>query len=192
MPPDLAAPLQVSTASRPTLSANPCRALRDLVAALGAACELPPALMARQVSTALDGAAADTTLLSAQQRTGSAEAYRRHILAADPHGRFTVVSLVWWPGQSSPVHAHHTWCGYTVVEGALTETLYDWQACVSVAATHQRRPGAASFTAAGRCGTHTLGNAGGAPAVSLHVYGVAPERVSTHVNECVPVAELSR
>jgi predicted metal-dependent enzyme (double-stranded beta helix superfamily) len=192
MPSDLAAPLPLSASDRPTVSEPPCRALRDLVAALGAACELPQEMMARHMSAALERAAADPELLTAQQRAGSAEAYRRHILAADPDGRFTIVALVWWPGQRSPVHAHHTWCGYAVVDGTLTETLYDWQACVSVAATHERRPGAISFTAAGRGGTHALGNAGSAPAVSLHVYGVAPECVSTHVNECVPVAELSR
>ena len=163
-----------------------CPALRELVEALAAACDQPPTHMARQVKAALGAATANPALLSQAQRTGSADAYQRHVLAADAHGRFTIVSLVWWPGQASPVHAHHTWCGYAVVEGIMTETLYDWQGAAlgaTVASTHPRAPGTRSFTGAGRGGIHRLGNAGATPAISLHVYGVAPEHVATHVND---------
>jgi predicted metal-dependent enzyme (double-stranded beta helix superfamily) len=169
-------------------------ALRDLVAALDGACELPPQHMAQPVNAALDAAAADPRLLCAAQRLGSAAAYQRHVLACDPDGRFTIVALVWWPGQHSPVHAHHTWCAYTVVDGTLSETLYQWDECsmgALAAGTRTRVPGAPVFSAAGRGGIHQLGNAGTAPAISLHIYGVAQEHVSTRVNECLQVAPPS-
>ena len=42
---------------------------------------------------------------------------------AIPAGRFTLLSIVWMPGQFSPPHAHQTWCAYAVGENTLTETL---------------------------------------------------------------------
>jgi len=144
----------------------------------------------RSVRAALATAAADATLLTRAQREGAAECYRRHLLAADPLGRYAVAALVWMPGQASPVHAHHTWCGYAVIDGALTETLYDWIAGdghASEARSHPRVPGAVSFVRAGRTGIHRLGNASNAPAVSLHLYGVSGAQLSTHVNDLVQV-----
>jgi predicted metal-dependent enzyme (double-stranded beta helix superfamily) len=35
--------------------------------------------------------------------------YRQYLLHADPLGRFCVVSFVWGPGQSTPVHDHTVW-----------------------------------------------------------------------------------
>ncbi|MGN6765364.1 MAG: cysteine dioxygenase, partial [Rhizobiaceae bacterium] len=35
--------------------------------------------------------------------------YRQYLLYCDPLGRFSVVSFVWGPGQSTPIHDHTTW-----------------------------------------------------------------------------------
>jgi predicted metal-dependent enzyme (double-stranded beta helix superfamily) len=146
---------------------------------------------ARAVRAALAEAIADDTLLNPAQREGSPDCYRRHLLAADPLGRYAIAALVWMPGQLSPVHAHHTWCGYAVIEGALTETVFEWSEagqCASEVRTHPREGGAVSFTRAGRTGIHQLGNRSNARAVSLHVYGVPGEQISTHVNDLLRVA----
>jgi predicted metal-dependent enzyme (double-stranded beta helix superfamily) len=150
------------------------------------------ASFAKSVRAALAQAAADPALLSDAQRESSDACYRRHLLAADPHGRYAIAALVWMPGQASPVHAHHTWCGYAVIEGTLTETVYDWDASADCALPVREQPrdaGAVSFTRAGRTGIHRLGNAGDAPAISLHLYGVAGEQMSTHVNDIVRATE---
>src|SRR5688500_9558936 len=96
-----------------------------LMAEIGAACDGPADARSERIVAALRVTAAAPNLLSAGQRTPRAECYARHTLCADPAGRFTVLSLVWGPGQFSPPHAHDTWCAYAVVENALTETLYD-------------------------------------------------------------------
>lgn len=143
---------------------------------------------ARRVRAALQTAAADETLLAPEDREGSPDTYRRHLLAADERGRYALVSLVWRPGQASPVHGHHTWCGYAVIDGTLTESLYNWDAslgCASRVRAHPRASGAVSYVRAGLAGIHRLGNEGTEVAVSLHVYGVPAERVSTHVNDVV-------
>lgn len=150
------------------------------------------AAFASGVRSALAEAAADPTLLSPLQREGSPDTYRRHLLAADPHGRYAIAALVWQPGQASPIHAHQTWCGYAVLEGTLSETVYDWcdtRRCASETRTHPRVSGAVSFVRAGRGGIHRLGNASNAVAVSLHIYGVEGSQIATHVNDLLEVTQ---
>lgn len=176
-----------------TADIPPSAALMRFCDALDAACDdagtADPSLSGRfatRVREALLTAAADSTLLTPAQREGSPERYCRHLLAADPLGRYALVSLVWQPGQESPVHAHHTWCGYAVVEGLLTESLYDWSAqqyCATEARTLTRSAGAVSYVRAGMTGIHRLANRGNATAVSLHLYGVPAQSIATHVND---------
>jgi predicted metal-dependent enzyme (double-stranded beta helix superfamily) len=149
------------------------------------------AAFALSVRTALAAAAADPALLAPAQREGCAESYRRHLLAADPRGRYAIAALVWMPGQASPIHAHRTWCGYAVLDGALSETVYEWnepqqRACET--RSHPRASGAVSFVRAGHSGIHRLGNTSGAAAVSLHIYGVEGSQIGTHVNDLLEAA----
>ncbi|WP_292453825.1 cysteine dioxygenase family protein [Methylibium sp.] len=142
------------------------------------------------VTAALREAGGDTALLSAEQRRGRADRYVRHLLYADPAGRFSVVSLVWGPGQFSPVHGHYTWCGYVVVSGQLHEESYVWvpdrKVAIQAEAT-DRGAGGICFSHAGLEEIHRLGNRGDDWAVSVHVYGVDGTRVSSHVNRVVTV-----
>jgi predicted metal-dependent enzyme (double-stranded beta helix superfamily) len=124
--------------------------------------------------------------------------YTRHVLHADPEGRFTVVGLVWAPQQFSPVHAHFTWCAYRVLTGELTETQYTWDSATDTAVsakTITRRAGQSACGHAGLDFIHRLGNAtrtnkaGSEPAVSIHVYGVDADRISSHVNRLLAVNE---
>lgn len=175
----------------------PLARLCDALDALFDACTHCPEpsaarFFARGIRVALAEAAADPAFLLPAQRIGSLDTYRRHLLAADPHGRYAVAALVWQPGQASPVHAHHTWCGYAVLDGELRETIFEWNGarqCASVARHHERAPGAVSFVRGGRGGIHRLGNDGEATAVSLHIYGVPGARLATHVNDVVRVAD---
>ena len=140
---------------------------------------------------ALAQAVADPTLLKPGQREASLESYRRHLLAADPQGRYAIAALVWLPHQASPVHAHHTWCGYAVIDGALSETVFEWddtQGCAIATRSQARTRGAVSFVRGGRGSIHRLGNSSDAPAVSLHVYGVPGAHIGTHVNDVVRAA----
>ncbi|MGH6768921.1 MAG: hypothetical protein ACRECO_07860 [Xanthobacteraceae bacterium] len=165
--------------------------LARLVAEIGAACDGSADKMAGRIIAALQTAAASGDLVAPICRVPRNDCYARYPLYSDPAGRFTVLSLVWGPGQFSPPHAHETWCAYAVVENALSETLYDFDVQSGKAVregTAAREPGHACFAAAGLDQIHRLGNAGGAPAISLHVYGVEGRRVGTHVNRLMDVA----
>ncbi len=47
----------------------------------------------------------------------SAERYRQYLLYCDPKERFSVVSFVWLPGQSTPIHNHEVWGLVGVLRG---------------------------------------------------------------------------
>jgi predicted metal-dependent enzyme (double-stranded beta helix superfamily) len=46
--------------------------------------------------------------------------YRQYLLHCDSRERFSVVSFVWGPGQSTPIHNHGTWGLIGVLRGAET------------------------------------------------------------------------
>jgi predicted metal-dependent enzyme (double-stranded beta helix superfamily) len=191
--------LSTSLPSRPTAVPYPHRAdsrldqlLPGCSAALAQACREAPDLVPYRVRQALNRALTParvpgvvTALLNLPR---AEQTYSRHVLHADPQGRLTVVALLWAPGQFSPVHAHYTWCAYRVLSGVLTETHYAWDAAAGHAYPFNSIARAAGQSVCGHAGLeliHRLGNASHEdplPAVSLHVYGIDSERVSTHVN----------
>jgi predicted metal-dependent enzyme (double-stranded beta helix superfamily) len=163
-----------------------------LMAEIGAACEGPVAAMGDRIADALRAAASNPAFLSPERRAPRPNCYARHVIASDPAGRFTLLSIVWGPGQYSPAHAHETWCAYAVVENVLTETLFDFDAARHKAVpsgVSLREPGYACFARPGLEQIHRLGNAGDVPAISIHAYGVDGSRVGTHVNRLIDVAE---
>src|SRR5690242_4212187 len=171
--------------------ALPAGPLGKLVRAVARACEGPGANMTRRIVPALRAAIADPALVAPEQCRPHAECYARHVLYADPNGRFTVLALVWDAGQFSPPHAHHAWCAYAVRTGVLTETLYAYDSAAGLARPSRvasRDAGYACFAQGGLDQIHRLGNAGAEPAISIHVYGVARDRIATHVNRIVQVA----
>lgn len=121
-------------------------------------------------------------------RHGCPERYTRHVAYADPHGSFTIVYLIWQPGQYSPVHGHKSWCTYRVLQGELTETHYRWDPRTQQArqcGSAMRRPGDIVTAAPGLEQIHRLGNGGDSIAISLHIYGVAEADIATGVNHVV-------
>jgi predicted metal-dependent enzyme (double-stranded beta helix superfamily) len=164
-------------------------ALAALVDEIDAACA--DGVTKDRMVAALGRAVAQPDLLTADQCVPQSGCYARHLMYSDPAGRFTMVSIVWGPGQFSPPHAHHAWCAYAVRENALEETLYAWDresATAQPARTEVRSPGYGCFAHSGLDQIHRLGNSGSRPAISIHVYGVERERVGTHVNRMVQVA----
>src|SRR5690349_2220752 len=63
-------------------------------------------------------------LLTPEQREGDPDHYRQHILHAEPDGSFSIVALVWLPGQRTAIHDHVSWCVTGVHEGEEHERRY--------------------------------------------------------------------
>jgi predicted metal-dependent enzyme (double-stranded beta helix superfamily) len=179
---------QSSSAFGP-LSPNPGIAL--LASEIAAACRGQADAMGGRIKSALSFAARDPDLLAAEQSVPQSGCYARHVLHGDAGGLLTILAIVWAPGQFSSAHAHHTWCGYAVVENPLDEMLFRFdpvQGKAEPVRTEVRVPGYSCYAGAGLDQIHRLGNSGPRPAISIHAYGVERERIATHVNRVVDVA----
>jgi predicted metal-dependent enzyme (double-stranded beta helix superfamily) len=115
--------------------------------------------------------------------------YRRHLIYVEPKGRYSVLALVWRPGQASPAHSHTGWCVVGVLEGALDEVLYrpDPAAASPVVELSQRRirPAEISFLPVGPEAMHRIRNGAADTAISLHVYGRDLRRDANAINRVV-------
>lgn len=104
--------------------------------------------------------------------------YARRLLHRDPHGRYTVVVMVWDRGQGTPLHDHGgMWCVECVYRGRIRIGAFD---AVGSASGEVARFAAAGETVAGvgAAGSlippheyHWIRNEGETPAVTIHVYG---------------------
>jgi predicted metal-dependent enzyme (double-stranded beta helix superfamily) len=56
--------------------------------------------------------------LPAEYAAPDPERYRQYLLHCDSSERFSVVSFVWGPGQSTPIHDHRVWGLVGVLRGA--------------------------------------------------------------------------
>src|SRR5687768_12130325 len=85
---------------------------------------LPPDPTAYLVGERLAPYLGAPDLLTAEQRESDPTRYRQHLLHAEHDGSFSVVALVWLPGQGTSVHDHVSWCTTGVHEGQERERRY--------------------------------------------------------------------
>jgi predicted metal-dependent enzyme (double-stranded beta helix superfamily) len=101
--------------------------------------------------------------------------YRQHILHVEPDGSFSIVALVWLPGQATPIHDHVSWCVVGVHRGEEDETVYEiagGEADPHLVATGRTVSPAGTVIALVPPGDiHRVVNNGQSLAVSLHIYG---------------------
>jgi predicted metal-dependent enzyme (double-stranded beta helix superfamily) len=115
-------------------------------------------------------------VLTAEQRLGSPDTYRGHTLHAEPDGSFSIVALVWRPGQATRIHDHVTWCAFAVIQGVEHEDLYD--ADLNLVGQNDNHVGEVSaFAPPGDI--HRVHNTGDTTAISIHVYGTDITRIGS-------------
>ncbi|WP_173063304.1 cysteine dioxygenase family protein [Phytohabitans houttuyneae] len=131
---------------------------------------------ARLVADALRRNLPSADVLTAAQRLGSPDGYRSHTLHVEPDGSFSVVAVVWLPGQITRIHDHLTWCVFGVLQGVEHEELFD--ADLNPVGRNDNHAGSVSgFAPPGDI--HRVHNTGDTTAISLHVYGTDVTRVGT-------------
>jgi 3-mercaptopropionate dioxygenase len=145
------------------------------------------------VCAALRPALSAPDLLQPEHRIGDPAAYRSHLLHVAPDGAFSVVALVWLPGQATAIHDHLAWCVVGVYEGAEHETRYRL--------THDRRLVEAGSAVAFRGDVagllppgdiHRVHNVGDSTAISLHVYGADLSVGGSSIRRTYPAASVSK
>ena len=159
---------------------RPGSRLTDLVAGVRAAVDTRAGwsetaeLVAEQLRRHLPG----PDVLTAEQRLGSADGYRSHTLHVEPDGAFSVVALVWRPGQVTRIHDHMTWCTFGVIQGIEHEDLFD--ADINLIGQSDNHAGDVSgFAPPGDI--HRVHNTAGTTAISIHVYGTDVTRIGSSV-----------
>jgi len=112
------------------------------------------------------------------------ESYQQYLLYAEPNDRFSVVSFVWGPGQTTSVHDHTVWGLVSVLRGAeLCEPfMQDEQGrLVSTAEPMRLEAGQVDAVSPTVGDVHRVSNAlEDSPSISIHVYGANIGKVSRH------------
>ncbi len=138
---------------------------------------------AELVEDALSPFMSEPGLLREDQRRGDSSRYVQHVLHVEPGGGFSVVALVWLPGQETPVHDHVAWCVTGVYEGTETEQRYELRDgdshLVPVQEVTNERGSVCGFAPPGDI--HLVRNSGTAKAISIHVYGADIGSLGTSV-----------
>ena len=117
-------------------------------------------------------------ILTPEQRAGADDGYRSHILHAEPGGAFSIIGLVWRPGQITRIHDHLTWCVFGVIAGVEHEDLFD--ADLNVIGRSDNHVGDVSgFAPPGDI--HRVHNTADTTAISIHVYGTDVTRIGSSV-----------
>jgi 3-mercaptopropionate dioxygenase len=115
-------------------------------------------------------------VLTAAQRLGSADDYCAHNLYVEPDGTFSIVALVWRPGQVTRIHDHTTWCVLGVIQGVEREELFD--ADLNLVGTNEHHVGdVTGFAPPGDI--HRVRNPTSTTAISIHIYGTDITRIGS-------------
>lgn len=138
----------------------------------------PRAIAARlEQLLALDG------WLAPEHQLGNPDGYQQHLLHVSRSRRLSVVSLVWLPGQQTPIHDHVSWCVVGVYRGVERETHYRLTehddlvpvGMVDAPAGHVEAlvPPAENI--------HRVEAVGDSKTISIHVYGADIERLGSSI-----------
>ena len=101
--------------------------------------------------------------------------YQQYLLHADSGQRFSIVSFVWGPGQSTPIHDHRVWGAIGMLRGAEENQRYrldDAGTPVADGIAQRLSPGEVENVSARDGDIHRVSNAlADSVSISIHVYG---------------------
>jgi 3-mercaptopropionate dioxygenase len=174
-------------------SAGNISSIADLVAATDALMDTTSdtATIVTAVQSQLAALLKIPNLLTEEQRLSSPDRYQSHVIAVAPRHHFSVVSLVWLPGQATPVHDHICWCVVGVLEGEEHEERFNLREdesgnrwLVPTVESYVLPGGVTSALVPPIENIHRVRNACQQLAISIHVYGADIKIYGSSINEC--------
>ncbi|MCC3768655.1 cysteine dioxygenase family protein [Streptomyces sp. UNOC14_S4] len=182
------------TATPTATTARVARLVVDVREAVGRG--LPPDTTAYLVGERLAAHLGAPDLLTAEQREGDPDRYRQHLLHAEHDGSFSIVALVWLPGQQTAIHDHVSWCVTGVHEGTESERRYrlvpDGTTARLVATEDvvNAQGDVCGFAPPGDI--HRVRNSCTSTAISIHIYGADVSRLGSSVRRVydLPAEEI--
>lgn len=159
----MAAPVLAPATSRNDLTALVGKLSQSIVA------RPDPAANADLVAAVLRAGPPSLNMLTAAQRQGDPRRLMSWVLHAE--SAFSVVALVWRPGQETTIHDHLAWCVVAVLCGTEQETLYrdDGDHLTPIARSVNATGSVTAIAPPGDI--HRVSNDTDTTAISLHVYG---------------------
>lgn len=130
-----------------------------------------------EIEDALHVALRKQEWLRPEHRVGDSTGYMRHVLYVDPGDDFVITAITWLPGQVSAIHGHQVWCMYGIAEGELTEEQFGVSRKTSI-----HRAGDLADRDLDCTLVHRVSNHSEKIIVSLHLYGVSADRLTTGIN----------
>lgn len=112
--------------------------------------------------------------------------YQQHLLYADPLDRFSIVSFVWGPGQTTPIHDHTVWGVIGMLRGSECDERFelDEGRPVPTGETATLQPGDVGAVSPTIGDIHRVSNAyPDQVSISIHAYGGNIGKISRHVYE---------
>ena len=119
-----------------------------------------------------------------EEFTCEGDTYRQYLLHCDPKQRFSVVSFVWGPGQTTPVHDHMVWGLIGMLRGAEVGQRFaaDGDGPMTAGAEEALEQGDIEVVSPTVGDVHKVSNAlSDRASISIHVYGANIGAVSRHV-----------
>ncbi len=171
----------------PASSATASPALAELIAAVRNVLRSKPdpARAGAAVAQLLQPYLELPNFLTPEQMTPDECVYCRHILHVEPDGSFSIVALVWLPGQETAIHDHVSWCVVGVHRGEEDETGYRFAGDETdrhLIVTEHTVNSVGSVVALVPPGDiHRVKNSGSDIAVSLHVYGADVQALGSSI-----------
>lgn len=127
------------------------------------------------------------TFLDPRHRVSAADHYRQHLIHVGAGGRYSLVALVWRPGQSTPIHDHRCWCVVGVLTGQEHERRFQLRTdvdskwlCPTEDVAYD--PGTVCTLVPPDEDIHQVRNASTETTISLHVYGTDISVHGTSIN----------
>ena len=134
--------------------------------------------------TLLERLVADDAWLPDAYAEPDPDSYRQNLLWCDPLERFSVVSFIWGPGQTTPVHDHTVWGLIGMLRGSEIGENFSMAADGTLTKTGDEvlTPGMISAVSPSIGDIHKVSNAlADRPSISIHVYGANIGAVRRHV-----------
>lgn len=115
--------------------------------------------------------------------------YRPHLAYVADDGAFSIVSMAWLPGQTTPIHDHIAWCVVGVYRGQEVSTGYelheeDGERFLVRTRDQLMLPGDTAALVPPDEDIHRVTCLGRTASVSLHVYGADVARHGSSINHC--------
>ena len=147
--------------------------------------------LTRAVHDPADAAAAlqsylgEPGLLAPAHRRSSLHHYRTNVVHVAPDGSFSLVALVWRPGQRTSIHSHQSWCVVGVHEGVEEERSFslverDLEPALLLTDVRRYESGCVTWLSA-EDEIHDVTNVGDGTAISLHVYALDYRRLGSSI-----------